>query len=162
MPAKIAILIAQKLADERTRKIIITIVAVVLSIIFLLVAGLQAIIALFTITLSTFLTEDTSLVGQAVALMDEARDAYVDEQMAEYRQRTDRNGNEYRNVILQWENGFSNNDKEVLTIVSCYYEQDWETAGATTSRSTMALWTAIKSTLSTRTAPPWAFLPVRP
>lgn len=52
---------------------------------------------------------------------------YVDEQMAEYRQRTDRNGNEYRNVILQWENGFSNNDKEVLTIVSCYYEQDWET-----------------------------------
>ena len=71
MPAKIAILIAQKLADERTRKIIITIVAVVLSIIFLLVAGLQAIIALFTITLSTFLTEDTSLVGQAVALMDE-------------------------------------------------------------------------------------------
>ena len=51
MPAKIAILIAQKLADERTRKIIITIVAVVLSIIFLLVAGLQAIIALFTITL---------------------------------------------------------------------------------------------------------------
>lgn len=49
MPAKIAILIAQKLADERTRKIIITIVAVVLSIIFLLVAGLQAIIALFTI-----------------------------------------------------------------------------------------------------------------
>lgn len=126
MPAKIAILIAQKLADERTRKIIITIVAVVLSIIFLLVAGLQAIIALFTITLSTFLTEDTSLVGQTVALMDEARDAYVDEQMAEYRQRTDRNGNEYRNVILQWENGFSNNDKEVLTIVSCYYEQDWE------------------------------------
>ncbi len=90
MPAKIAILIAQKLADERTRKIIITIVAVVLSIIFLLVAGLQAIIALFTITLSTFLTEDTSLVGQTVALMDEARDAYVDEQMAEYRQRTDR------------------------------------------------------------------------
>lgn len=34
MPAKIAIYIAQKLADERTRKIIITIIAVLLSIIF--------------------------------------------------------------------------------------------------------------------------------
>lgn len=152
MPAKIAILIAQKLADERTRKIIITIVAVVLSIIFLLVAGLQAIIALFTITLSTFLTEDTSLVGQTVALMDEARDAYVDEQMAEYRQRTDRNGNEYRNVILQWENGFSNNDKEVLTIVSCYYEQDWET-----DMSALACWVALKSvSFSTRERGPYS------
>lgn len=49
MPAKIAIYIAQKLADERTRKIIITIIAVLLSIIFLLVACLQAIISLFTI-----------------------------------------------------------------------------------------------------------------
>lgn len=152
MPAKIAILIAQKLADERTRKIIITIVAVVLSIIFLLVAGLQAIIALFTITLSTFLTEDTSLVGQTAALMDEARDAYVDEQMAEYRQRTDRNGNEYRNVILQWENGFSNNDKEVLTIVSCYYEQDWET-----DMSPLACWVALKSvSFSTRERGPYS------
>lgn len=152
MPAKIAILIAQKLADERTRKIIITIVAVVLSIIFLLVAGLQVIIALFTITLSTFLTEDTSLVGQTVALMDEARDAYVDEQMAEYRQRTDRNGNEYRNVILQWENGFSNNDKEVLTIVSCYYEQDWET-----DMSALACWVALKSvSFSTRERGPYS------
>ena len=73
MPAKIAIYIAQKLADERTRKIIITIIAVLLSIIFLLVACLQAIISLFTMTLSTFLTEDTSLVGQTVELMDEAR-----------------------------------------------------------------------------------------
>ena len=152
MPAEIAILIAQKLADERTRKIIIAIVAVLLSIIFLLVAGLQAIITLFTITLSTFLTEDTSLVGQTVALMDEARDAYVDEQMAEYRQRTDRNGNAYRNVILQWENGFSNNDKEVLTIVSCYYEQDWET-----DMSALACWVALKSvSFSTRERGPYS------
>lgn len=152
MPAKIAIYIAQKLADERTRKIIITIIAVLLSIIFLLVACLQAIISLFTMTLSTFLTEDTSLVGQTVELMDEARDAYVDEQMAEYRQQTDRNGNSYRNIILQWENGFSNNDKEVLTIVSCYYEQDWET-----DMSALACWVALKSvSFSTRERGPYS------
>ena len=84
--------------------------------------------------------------------MDEARDAYVDEQMAEYRQQTDRNGNSYRNIILQWENGFSNNDKEVLTIVSCYYEQDWET-----DMSALACWVALKSvSFSTRERGPYS------
>lgn len=72
--------------------------------------------------------------------------------MAEYRQRTDCNGNEYRNVILQWENGFSNNDKEVLTIVSCYYEQDWET-----DMSPLACWVALKSvSFSTRERGPYS------
>ena len=59
-------------------------------------------LSFFATTLGTFLTEDTSLVGETVAAMDKARDAYVEEQMALYRQRTDRNGKPYRNVVLQW------------------------------------------------------------
>lgn len=141
MPSvKILLYVTQKLRDENSRRTISAVVMVLLIIVFLLVTALAAVIALFTITLCTFLTEDTSQVGQVVAVMDEARNAYVAEQMAVYRQRTDRNGNAYRNVTLQWENGFSNNDKEVLTVVSCYYEQDW-----TIDMTDLACWVALKS-----------------
>lgn len=47
---------------------------------------------------------------------------------------------------------FSNNDKEVLTIVSCYYEQDWET-----DMSPLACWVALKSvSFSTRERGPYS------
>ncbi len=105
-----------------------------------------------TVTLGTFLTEDTSLVGETVAVMDKAREAYVEEQMDLYRQRVDRNGKPYRNVVLQWENGFSNNDKEILTIVSCYYEQDWEI-----DMADLASWAVLKSiSFSTRERGPYS------
>lgn len=152
MPDKIALYIAHKLADEKTRKSIVTVVMVLLSIVFLVGAALQGITALFTVTLSTFLTEDTSVVSDTTKLMDAARSAYVEEQMSKYRQRTDRNGNAYRNVNLQWENGFSNNDKEVLSAVSCYYEQDWET-----DMSALACWVTLKSiTFSTQERGPYS------
>lgn len=120
------LLITRELADEKHRPLLIGVILaplfLIVGILLLIVGGLS----FFATTLGTFLTEDTSLVGETVAAMDKARDAYVEEQMALYRQRTDLNGKPYRNVVLQWENGFSNNDKEILTIVSCYYEQDWE------------------------------------
>lgn len=152
MSPQVVVFLAQKLADKKTRKIIVTVVMVLLSFIFLIVLALQAIISFFTITLTMFLTEDTSEVRDTVALMDAARSAYVNEQMEEYRQLTDRNGNAYRNVTLQWENGFSNNDKEVLSAVSCYYEQDWEI-----DMSDLACWVTLKSiTFSTQERGPYS------
>ena len=125
MVEKLILLVTRELADEKHRPLVIGILLAPLFLIVGIILLVVGAFSFFTVTLGTFLTEDTSLVGETVAAMDKARDAYVEEQMALYRQRTDRNGKPYRNVVLQWENGFSNNDKEILTIVSCYYEQDW-------------------------------------
>ncbi len=146
------LLITRELADEKHRPLLIGVILaplfLIVGILLLIVGGLS----FFATTLGTFLTEDTSLVGETVAAMDKARDAYVEEQMALYRQRTDRNGKPYRNVVLQWENGFSNNDKEILTIVSCYYEQDWEI-----DMSDLASWAVLKSiSFTTRERGPYS------
>lgn len=126
MVEKLILLVTRELADEKHRPLVIGILLAPLFLIAVIVLLVVGAFSFFTVTLGTFLTEDTSLVGETVAVMDKAREAYVEEQMDLYRQRVDRNGKPYRNVVLQWENGFSNNDKEILTIVSCYYEQDWE------------------------------------
>lgn len=146
------LLITRELADEKHRPLLIGVILaplfLIVGILLLIVGGLS----FFATTLGTFLTEDTSLVGETVAAMDKARDAYVEEQMALYRQRTDLNGKPYRNVVLQWENGFSNNDKEILTIVSCYYEQDWEI-----DMSDLASWAVLKSiSFTTRERGPYS------
>lgn len=140
MVEKLILLITRELADEKHRPLLIGILLAPLFLILGIILLIVGAMSFFTTSLGTFLTEDTSLVGKTVAAMDQARDAYVEEQMALYRQRTDRNGKPYRNVVLQWENGFSNNDKEILTIVSCYYEQDWEL-----DMADLANWAVLKS-----------------
>ena len=146
MMEKLILLVTRELADEKHRPLVIGILLAPLFLIAVIVLLVVGAFSFFTVTLGTFLAEDTSLVGETVAAMDKAREAYVEEQMDLYRQRVDRNGKPYRNVVLQWENGFSNNDKEILTIVSCYYEQDWKI-----DMSDLASWAVLKSiSFSTR------------
>lgn len=152
MVEKLILLVTRELADEKHRPLVIGILLAPLFLIAVIVLLVVGAFSFFTVTLGTFLTEDTSLVGETVAVMDKAREAYVEEQMDLYRQRVDRNGKPYRNVVLQWENGFSNNDKEILTIVSCYYEQDWEI-----DMADLASWAVLKSiSFSTRERGPYS------
>lgn len=152
MMEKLILLVTRELADEKHRPLVIGILLAPLFLIAVIVLLVVGAFSFFTVTLGTFLTEDTSLVGETVAAMDKAREAYVEEQMDLYRQRVDRNGKPYRNVVLQWENGFSNNDKEILTIVSCYYEQDWKI-----DMSDLASWAVLKSiSFSTRERGPYS------
>lgn len=152
MVEKLILLVTRELADEKHRPLVIGILLAPLFLIVGIILLVVGAFSFFTVTLGTFLTEDTSLVGETVAAMDKARDAYVEEQMALYRQRTDRNGKPYRNVVLQWENGFSNNDKEILTIVSCYYEQDWGI-----DMADLASWAVLKSiSFTTRERGPYS------
>lgn len=152
MVEKLILLVTRELADEKHRPLVIGILLAPLFLIVGIILLVVGAFSFFTVTLGTFLTEDTSLVGETVAAMDKARDAYVEEQMALYRQRTDCNGKPYRNVVLQWENGFSNNDKEILTIVSCYYEQDWGI-----DMADLASWAVLKSiSFTTRERGPYS------
>lgn len=132
---------AKQSNDPKFRKTIIAIFAVILCLIFLIGYIIVATVTAIITSVCTFLVEDVSLVAAAVTAMDAARSAYVEEQMADYRNQRDPNGNPYRNVSLQWENGFSNNDKEILAMVSCSYYQNWDSVDMTP----LSCWMVLKS-----------------
>lgn len=143
MNLRIAIFLVERLRKKDGWKILMICLGIIFSFVLVIQVLVCLIVSIGTAAgtlVSTFLVDDTRVVAEVVQQMDETRRSYVDEQMASYRARTDPQGKAYRNVVLQYENGFSNNDKEILTAVSIYYEQDWNI-----DMLPLAKWMVIKS-----------------
>lgn len=143
MNLRIAIFLVERLRKKDGGKILMVCLGIVFAFLLLFQTVVCLVVSIGTAAgtlVSTFLVDDTRVVAEVVQQMDETRRSYVDEQMASYRASMDPLGKSYRNVVLQYENGFSNNDKEILTAVSIYYEQDWNT-----DMSALAKWMVLNS-----------------
>lgn len=113
-------------SDERGRKVVAAIAVLLVA----LMAGFFLAVPLLitSIVASTvFMTDNPEEIASLAAAMDAARADYIDEQVTNgYFAGLDPNGSPYRNKVFQWQDGFSNNDKEIISMAACYYLQEWD------------------------------------
>lgn len=113
--------------SSKGRKTVFTILAVLLSLLLLFFFLLPVLITGIIIS-TVFPTDDLERVRSLVVTTDAAREEYLEEVVYQgYFQQKDPNGQAYRNTLLQYNSGFSNNSREIISTAACYYQQEWNT-----------------------------------
>lgn len=125
--------------DRKSQKTILSVLAVLLCLLLLLFFLLPVLITGIIISY-IFPTDDLDTIRVLVASTDAAREEYIQEVVYDgYFQGIDPNGQAYRNTILLYNSGFSNNSQEIISAAACYYQQEWNTRDFTALCALMAV-----------------------